>query len=176
MEELEKKEKKQKKESFKRKIKNDIRRIEIFLVVIVLILSSVFIGMLQIETRKIQSLLSRVETLEQNFKNSNENVSNKIKVSDKAEGNYENYEAYFDKIFETDGKTYECKMKGVTFFSDIELKDPIFEPIFASRDYEYVGKNEAGFQIYAYRLNDGEICYSLFELDKWNDSHFIEYK
>ena len=62
--------------------------------------------MLQIETRKIQSLLRRVETLEQNFKNSNENVSNKIKVSDKAEGNYENYEAYFDKIFETDGKTY----------------------------------------------------------------------
>ena len=133
--------------------------------------------MLQIETRKIQSLLRRVETLEQNFKNSNENVSNKIKVSDKAEGNYENYEAYFDKIFETDGKTYyKCNVKEVTFFSDIELKDPIFEPIFASRDYESVGKNEAGFRIYAYRLNDGKICYSVFELDKWNDSHFIEYK
>ncbi len=110
----------------------------------------------------------------ENLKESNKELSNKVKVlegqkSDKTESNYENYEAYIDTLFESDGTLYKSINNKAEFFLDMNLTNPIQNPIFCSKDKEFIGANEDGLSVYMYRMSNKYLCYSSYNLDSWKD-------
>lgn len=102
----------------------------------------------------------RMEALDKIGSNENE-----LDVIDKDNNkpNYENYEAYLDELFPTDGTLYKLKHNDVFFYSDVKCTKRIKNVkliSIASASHDTVSLFCNDQLIYAYRMSNKKICYS----------------